>query len=120
MSDRRFVILLHDHPFRHWDLLIEKDDCAETWRLMRKPCLNEPIYAEPIADHRLMYLDYEGPVSGNRGQVTRVLRGIVSSDATSSGGDVERVLELTEQDFATRAIIFRSEDQRCFVQFSRD
>lgn len=27
--------------------------------------------AEQLADHRLAYLEYEGPVSGNRGQVTR-------------------------------------------------
>ena len=27
--------------------------------------------AERSFDHRRLYLDYEGPVSGNRGQVTR-------------------------------------------------
>jgi hypothetical protein len=30
------------------------------------------VVAEPTADHRLLYLDYEGPVSGGRGTVTRV------------------------------------------------
>ena len=27
--------------------------------------------AVPLPDHRLFYLDYEGPVSGNRGTVSR-------------------------------------------------
>src|SRR5262249_41898667 len=31
--------------------------------------------ARPLGDHRLAYLDYEGPVSGNRGTVRRVDRG---------------------------------------------
>jgi hypothetical protein len=29
------------------------------------------VRAEPNADHRALYLDYEGPVSGDRGTVTR-------------------------------------------------
>jgi hypothetical protein len=30
------------------------------------------IEAERLADHRLAYLDYEGPVTGNRGNVRRI------------------------------------------------
>jgi hypothetical protein len=29
------------------------------------------VPAEPLGDHRVHYLDYEGPVSGNRGTVKR-------------------------------------------------
>jgi hypothetical protein len=29
------------------------------------------VLAEALADHRLAYLNYEGPVSGNRGRVVR-------------------------------------------------
>ena len=29
------------------------------------------MHAEAIADHRSLYLDYEGPISGKRGRVTR-------------------------------------------------
>ena len=36
-----------------------------------------PIAARRIGDHRKAYLDYEGPVSGGRGDVTRVDRGTV-------------------------------------------
>jgi len=33
--------------------------------------LPTPLLIERIANHRLLYLDYEGPVSGDRGHVTR-------------------------------------------------
>jgi hypothetical protein len=33
--------------------------------------LPTPLDIERIANHRLLYLDYEGPVSGNRGHVAR-------------------------------------------------
>ena len=115
---RRFVILMHNHPFLHWDFLVEGAESASTWRLMREPCLNEPILAEPIADHRLMYLEYEGPVSGNRGQVVRTLSGVVTSDTFGSDDAPSRVFELAQQSFATRAEFFQSSDGRWFVRFA--
>jgi hypothetical protein len=33
------------------------------------------VIAQRLVDHRLEYLEYEGPVSGNRGSVARILRG---------------------------------------------
>ncbi len=67
----RFVILEHDHPHLHWDLMLEAGDVLWTWRLERPPGSGpETIPAERIGDHRLAYLDYEGPVSG-RGFVKR-------------------------------------------------
>jgi len=65
----RFVILTHDHPFIHWDLMLEEGETLRTWRLLAEPATAEPIPAEPLPAHRLRYLDYEGPVSGNRGSV---------------------------------------------------
>ena len=67
----RFVVLEHDHPLLHWDLMLEKEASLRTWRLSSPPSQPGPIDAEPLADHRIAYLDYEGPVSGNRGNVTR-------------------------------------------------
>lgn len=67
----RFAILTHDHPFPHWDLLLEAGPVCRTWRLLTSPEHDGLIVAEAIPDHRLMYLDYEGPVSGDRGTVTR-------------------------------------------------
>ncbi|MCX7701685.1 MAG: hypothetical protein N2039_12485 [Gemmataceae bacterium] len=68
---RRYVILEHDHPHLHWDLMIEWGGHLKTWRLSAPPTRNESVPAEALADHRLMYLDYEGPVSGGRGHVIR-------------------------------------------------
>lgn len=67
----RFVILEHDYPTTHWDLMLESDSVLRTWRLTRPPQSGEAFDATAICDHRLLYLDYEGPISGNRGRVVR-------------------------------------------------
>jgi hypothetical protein len=71
----RFVVLTHDHPFLHWDFMLEKEASLRSWRLLEPPCSDHPIAAECLPDHRLAYLDYEGPVSGNRGTVITFDRG---------------------------------------------
>lgn len=68
----RFVVLVHDHPFLHWDLLLEQGDRCRAWRLLIAPDPPQPeIPAEGLNDHRRLYLDYEGPVGGDRGRVTQ-------------------------------------------------
>jgi hypothetical protein len=67
----RFVILEHDHPELHWDLMLEVGEVLRTWRLTAPPATGQAVAGEAIADHRRMYLDYEGPVGGNRGAVQR-------------------------------------------------
>jgi hypothetical protein len=84
----RFVVLEHDYPERHWDFMLEADDVLRTWRLAAPPQHGTPVAAEASFDHRLMYLDYEGPVSGNRGQVVAWDRGTYLADA---GGTVDYV-----------------------------
>jgi hypothetical protein len=68
----RFVILIHDHPVLHWDFLLEDGDRCRAWRLTLDPgeSINQ-IPALELPDHRSLYLNYEGPVSGGRGTVTR-------------------------------------------------
>jgi len=51
--------------------MLEADGVLRTWRLSEPPKPEHPVEAESIGDHRLMYLDYEGEVSGGRGQVRR-------------------------------------------------
>ncbi|HEX3314552.1 MAG TPA: DNA polymerase ligase N-terminal domain-containing protein [Gemmataceae bacterium] len=63
----RFVVLEHDHPHLHWDFMLEADGVLATWRLPTPPADGLVVKAERIADHRLAYLDHDGPVSGNRG-----------------------------------------------------
>jgi hypothetical protein len=67
----RFVILEHDWPSRHWDLLLEAGPVLRAWRLLSAPGPTASVPAERNADHRLYYLDYEGPLSGDRGRVAR-------------------------------------------------
>ena len=55
--------------------MLECGGVMKTWRLAEEPRTGQAVDAEPIADHRLHYLDYEGPVSGERGRVTRWDRG---------------------------------------------
>ncbi len=76
----RFVILEHDYPELHWDFMLENGNDLCTWKLRQKP--NEllaqhiqqgkiNLKAAPSTPHRLIYLDYEGPVSNGRGFVKR-------------------------------------------------
>jgi hypothetical protein len=73
----RFVLLRHECPPgfdipSHWDFMLEDGGALLTWRLMQLPANQEPIPATRLADHRLAYLDFEGPLSENRGSVRRI------------------------------------------------
>ena len=96
---RRFVILKHDHPFLHWDLLLENGPVAATWRLLRPPECGKPIESERLPDHRLQYLDYEGPVGGDRGSVQRLHAGTWQGEVLP----LKFTIELIDCGFATRA-----------------
>lgn len=68
----RFVVLEHDSPRgRHWDFMLQRGESLATWALSAPPDAAGPIAADALPDHRLAYLDYEGPVSGGRGSVAR-------------------------------------------------
>ena len=75
----RFVVLKHEFPpsqadASHWDLMLEQPQGLATWRLDHWPP-DGPQSAQQLPLHRHHYLTYEGPVSGNRGEVTRVESG---------------------------------------------
>lgn len=89
----RFVLLRHigspaSSLVSHWDLMLECDGALATWRLDWLPqswvaafgvhdstpsplAAGESAHAVQLAPHRLAYLDYEGPLSGDRGSVSR-------------------------------------------------
>ncbi|HLW65468.1 MAG TPA: DNA polymerase ligase N-terminal domain-containing protein [Gemmataceae bacterium] len=79
----RFVILTHDHPHLHWDFFLEEGDVLRGWRLAEEPAARKLIAATCLPDHRKFYLDYEGPVSADRGSVTRWDFGSYSSEPPS-------------------------------------
>src|SRR5262245_3281104 len=68
----RFAVLAHAHPTPHWDLFLESGPVLRAWRLLAplRPGIDVP--AEVTPDHRPVYLDYEGPLSGGRGTVSRI------------------------------------------------
>ncbi len=83
----RFVLLRHELPPEsgqpsHWDLMFEQQ---HTEMLLTLQLLNLPQHtvasrpqvlpAKRIADHRPLYLDYEGQVSHGRGRVAQVASG---------------------------------------------
>lgn len=80
----QFVILTHDWPFLHWDLLLEQEDSLRSWRLLEEPGYGKRIPTEPIPPHRLAWLDLTGPVSNNRGFVTQWDKGTYELAAESS------------------------------------
>ncbi len=89
----RFAILRHESPRGlHWDLLLEAGGVLRTWALERSPDATGEIPCQKLADHRLAYLEYEGPVSGARGSVTRWDRGTYRVERES---DNELAVELT-------------------------
>jgi hypothetical protein len=71
-APRRFALLIHDSPRGlHYDFFLEVGDVLKTWALPQAPEAGLEMPCEALADHRPMYLDYEGPVSGGRGTVRR-------------------------------------------------
>ncbi len=89
----RFVVLRHEMPPdaarpSHWDfmvecIMVEQDAVLRTWALAEEPTPDRPIAAESLEDHRLAYLDYQGPVSNDRGSVTRWDRGVCTIEETT-------------------------------------
>ena len=76
----RFVLLCYNTTENrfHWDFLFEEPDACKTFSAAqnlveeaRKTGTLQCVVT-PLADHRLAYLDHEGPVSGNRGFVKRL------------------------------------------------
>jgi len=81
---RRTIQLRHDLPdgSHHIDWLLAQDADASrpllSWRLDRRVdelIVGESAKARRLPDHRSIYLDYEGPISGGRGKVRRLIEG---------------------------------------------
>jgi hypothetical protein len=105
----RFVVLEHDSPRGlHWDFLLETEPALTTWALATRPDSPGPIAAESLADHRIEYLEYEGPVSGDRGSVTRWDAGTYQYVRQS---DRELVLSLEGARLQGEALLKRLEDE---------
>lgn len=87
----RYVILHHlpgprsDCQGAHWDFMLEGAEGLQTWALESEPQVDSPINARSLPIHRTAYLDYEGPVSGDRGTVAQWDRGTYQWSLKASG-----------------------------------
>lgn len=75
---QRFVILIHTgHGPTHYDLMLEQADTLATWQFETNPgeVSAGGLPCRRLPDHRKHYLDYEGAVGGDRGDVKRMLAG---------------------------------------------
>jgi hypothetical protein len=114
----RFALLIHDSPRGlHYDFFLEAGEMSKTWALPRLPEPGLEMPCEALADHRPMYLDYEGPVSGNRGTVTSWDRGTYSVELWS---DEEIIVALAGERLAGRVELRRQAGQWWFQWKTED
>ena len=104
----RYVILQHETAGGvHFDLMLELGAAMRTWSLSQAPANGVEIHAKALPDHRLAYLDYEGPVSGNRGSVARWDRGTYQIERQS---DSDLVLQLDGEELKGRASLAKKQE----------
>jgi hypothetical protein len=135
----RTVILRHDVPdgSSHFDWMFEppagfpRNSASDSARLVTFRCDIRPDQLQPgtaqfinrLPDHRDRYLDYEGPVSGDRGTVMRIRRGeITGCRALVVDGDVgcELVVEWRSAGTHSESQVIRliSGPDDCWTLFS--
>ena len=79
-DQRRFVILWHEMPLNsdtdtsrgdHFDLMFQVGQQLRSWACESEPQVGASLHVKRLPKHRLAYLDYEGPISNDRGRVSR-------------------------------------------------
>lgn len=83
----RYVVLHHEGVAEpHFDLMIESSPGGSllTWRSPVWP-IESKVQLTRLGEHRRDYLEYEGPISENRGRVRRISAGECSLTWISSG-----------------------------------
>ena len=85
------VFVIHEHSGfgpTHFDLMLEDGPALATWQIPISPFeigQEASISATKLPDHRRQYLDYQGPISGNRGEVRRLDKGTYELLARDEG-----------------------------------
>lgn len=115
----RYVLLKHDWPAVHYDLVVERGESLATWAFSDLPGPGAATAIE-LPPHRIEYLDYEGAVTGGRGTVRRIDRGRCDIAETPAGsltirlrGELFRgTLRLSRTGVSTpRGVVWASEFQ---------
>ena len=85
----------------------------QTWATETLPSLDEEfeVDAVPLADHRPAYLEYEGEISGGRGEVRRITDGnFTSQEQSATRWSVQLTWLTTKGERVAQLVIQR----RCF------
>lgn len=104
-----FVILEHDDSQgRHFDFMLETAEGLKTWAIPSAPQVNVEIPCVMLPDHRRLYLDYEGPVSGDRGTVRQWAGGVYDLERQN---DAEWIVQLVGEKIAGRVRLRKKEGE---------
>lgn len=98
----------HGEP--HYDLMLERGNVSSLWTFRSPvwPVSSRTLLTE-LADHRLAYLDYEGTISGARGEVRRIEAGDYYGWRKSDSKRVEISLDLAVRERDGRPMRVRSQ-----------
>lgn len=96
--------------------MLESAGTLKTWACPRAPESQTTMIARSLADHRLAYLDYEGTVSGDRGEVCRWDEGTYEVVRESEGKLVAR---FEGRKLRGRVVLERASDEPQRWTFSR-
>lgn len=81
----RFVLLEHQWNGVHYDFMLERGDVLKTWAIDAPVVADIELPARALPDHRPIYLEFEGEVSGNRGTVRRIDAGLYTTLSWKDG-----------------------------------
>jgi hypothetical protein len=96
--------ILPENRASHFDLMLEKNGLLTTFELFQLPIPGERFPVRRLPEHRIDYLDYEGPVSGNRGHVSQWTAGHY---LTAVESDSKWILELHSPRLSARIVLLR-------------
>jgi len=106
----RYVVLKHEtSEGTHYDFMLEMGGALKTWSLPQSPRPALEMSAKALGDHRLVYLEYEGPISGDRGSVSRWDRGTYEVELQSES---KLTVQLTGEKLIGRVLL----DQKTAAQ----
>lgn len=114
----RFVIHHHITQPDHYDLMIDRGESLQSWQIP-SPLLPDLLAGREIAslriqDHRRGYLDYQGPVSCDRGRVEILDTGEYTLGTESPPS---LTITLSGRIFRGTLIISRPEGPQCLIRY---
>ena len=94
----KIVISVHDWPQVHWDMFVDFDSASEhvaTWALDHLPGKTALSgQATKLADHRRIYLTYEGEISDGRGRVSIESEGEFETEQSANDKEIQLRLKI--------------------------